>query len=280
MPWFKVDDDLTFHRKVVKAGNAAMGLWVRAGAWSSQQLTDGFVPDAMIDLMGTPAQRRKLLAAQLWVEVDGGCMFYGWNKNGRQPSSQSVREKRADAARRQQKYRDELYRKSQVKDSRNAVTDTAVTDSVTKVFTPPPTRPDPSTPSEYYPPAADAPGQTAFMPAGPESQKQAAQRITKAFAETFKPCNFKAVLSIVTKSLDAGWSAAAVEAGIFAVGESNRPITLDTVRNEMRGGPRSSNRAKPSGTAAAIASADEAWDEFEARHGGNVHQLNFRSEGA
>jgi len=43
MPWFKVDDTLAFHAKVVAAGNAAMGLWVRAGAHSMQQLTDGFI---------------------------------------------------------------------------------------------------------------------------------------------------------------------------------------------------------------------------------------------
>lgn len=31
MPWFKVDDTLALHGKVVAAGNPAMGLWVRAG---------------------------------------------------------------------------------------------------------------------------------------------------------------------------------------------------------------------------------------------------------
>lgn len=128
MPWFKVDDDLPFHRKVVKAGNSAMGLWVRAGAWSSQQLTDGFVPDAVVDLLGTLAQRRKLVAAELWVEVEGGVMFYGWNKNGRQPTAQSVRETRASTARRQQEFRDRktgrFSANSQVNEPRNAVSHT------------------------------------------------------------------------------------------------------------------------------------------------------------
>ena len=41
MTWFRVDDTLAMHPKVYAAGNAAMGLWVRAGAWSMQQLTDG-----------------------------------------------------------------------------------------------------------------------------------------------------------------------------------------------------------------------------------------------
>lgn len=33
MPWFQVDDQLSFHAKVIAAQNPAMGLWVRAGAW-------------------------------------------------------------------------------------------------------------------------------------------------------------------------------------------------------------------------------------------------------
>ena len=55
MPWFKVDDNLAFHHKVVAAGNAAMGLWVRAGAMCAQQLTDGFVPDHMVNTLGSKA---------------------------------------------------------------------------------------------------------------------------------------------------------------------------------------------------------------------------------
>lgn len=148
MTWFRVDDDLPFHRKVVMAGNAAMGLWVRAGAWSAQQLTDGFVPDDMIALIGTPAQRRKLVSARLWVEVEGGCQFHEWSDSGRQPTAQNIRERRSDAAKRQQKYRDNNFRSSQVSGPRNAVTDSAVTDEVTKVLTPPPpTRPVVTTPS-------------------------------------------------------------------------------------------------------------------------------------
>ena len=33
MPWFNVDDGFAFHRKAVRAGNAAIGLWTRAGSW-------------------------------------------------------------------------------------------------------------------------------------------------------------------------------------------------------------------------------------------------------
>lgn len=236
MPWFKVDDDLTFHQKTVKAGNSAMGLWVRAGAWCAQQLTDGFIPDAMIELIGTPAQRRKLIAAGLWLEVAGGCSFHGWGENGRQPTAQSVREKRAAAAKRQQEYRDKLQRDAQAKAARNAVTDTSVTGEVTPVFTGYPTRPVPSTPTEYYPPDADAPEQTELLPPAAETPAKTAHRITHAFATEFRPCNFKAVLAVVKSTLAADWQPDAVHAALFRVGSANKPITLDTMRNELRGG--------------------------------------------
>lgn len=254
MPWFKVDDDLTFHRKVVKAGNAAMGLWVRAGAWSSQQLTDGFVPDAMIDLMGTPAQRRKLLAAQLWVEVDGGCMFYGWNKNGRQPSSQSVREKRADAARRQQEYRDRLHRKSQAKGPRNAVTDTSVTEPVTPVLTGPPTRPDPSTSDEVLPPAVPAADERAdLVLVHPAAEAPISARdCTEAWVDEFRATGAQPAERQIKQAareskqlLDAGNSPAMVLALARSAGSQRRA----TVVNEMsRRAPAAQKPNRPSTT--------------------------------
>ena len=78
MPWFKVDDTLAFHAKVVAAGNEAMGLWVRAGSWSSQQLTDGFIPDHMIAAMGGGEDR--LIEVGLWTREDGGCRFHEWEQ--------------------------------------------------------------------------------------------------------------------------------------------------------------------------------------------------------
>lgn len=147
MTWFKVDDDLAFHRKVVAAGNASMGLWVRAGSWCAQHLTDGFIPDEMIGILGTPAQRSKLIKVGLWTEVPGGCQFHQWSENGRQPTAQSVREKRERAAERQAKHRAEMYANSQVNGGSHAVTNTSVTGTVTPLFTPAPTRPDPSSPN-------------------------------------------------------------------------------------------------------------------------------------
>ncbi len=145
MTWFRVDDDLPFHRKVVAAGNAAMGLWVRAGAWCAQHLTDGFVPDDMVAILGTASQRSKLIKAGLWVEVPGGCQFHQWLGSGRQPTAESVREKRARGAERQAKHRNSMYANTQATGASNAVTDASVTGGVTPFVTPAPTRPVPTT---------------------------------------------------------------------------------------------------------------------------------------
>lgn len=103
MPWFKVDDNLAFHHKVVAAGNPAIGLWARAGSLCAQQLTDGFIPDHMIVAMGTPAQAKKLVQVGLWDRVRGGYKFHGWDE--RQPSKASVEAERAAAQERMKAYR-------------------------------------------------------------------------------------------------------------------------------------------------------------------------------
>lgn len=95
MPWFKVDDNLAFHAKTVAAGNPAMGLWVRAGAWCAQQVTDGFIPDHIISVIGTPAQAKKLVQVRLWDDADGGFRFHQWTD--RQPSRVDVEAERAAA---------------------------------------------------------------------------------------------------------------------------------------------------------------------------------------
>lgn len=133
MTWFKVDDGFAFHPKAIMAGNAALGLWVRAGAWCGANLTDGALPKNMIGTFGAQARdAKKLVAVGLWVETESGYQFHGWDEM--QPSKADVEADRAANRKRQQEWRDR---------KRNAVTD-GVTDSVTDdVSNDPPTRPDP-----------------------------------------------------------------------------------------------------------------------------------------
>ena len=104
MPWFKVDDGFAVHPKALKAGNAACGLWVRAGSWAMQQLTDGFIPDHVLPTLGTKREAQALVDAGLWERGVSGWMFHEWTE--RQPSREQVEKDRADAAERQRKARE------------------------------------------------------------------------------------------------------------------------------------------------------------------------------
>lgn len=100
MPWFKVDDQLAFNAKVMLAGNSAMGLWVRAGSWSSAQLTGGFIPghmaNAMANAMANPCDADALVMAGLWQEVDGGYQFHDWADF--QPDAEVEKQKRKETS--------------------------------------------------------------------------------------------------------------------------------------------------------------------------------------
>lgn len=78
------------------AGNSAMGLWVRAGSWSSAQLTGGFIPahmaNAMANPMAKPSDPDALVTAELWHEVDGGYRFHDWSDF--QPDAEAEKQKR------------------------------------------------------------------------------------------------------------------------------------------------------------------------------------------
>lgn len=105
MTWFKVDDCFALHPKAMSAGNAAIGMWVRAGAWSAQQLTDGFIPDTIIGTLGGKPLARRLVKAGLWVPMDGGYQFHDWGDW--QPTREKVLTARKEASIRQQKWREE-----------------------------------------------------------------------------------------------------------------------------------------------------------------------------
>lgn len=132
MSWFRIDDKFHHHPKVVAAGNAAIGLFVRLGSWSAEHLSDGVVPDDVARSMGTRKDLRFLLtpstlSGPLVVKVEGGILipdFLEFN-----PSRESVLAERAATADRVRRYR-----------SRNAVT----TEVRNAVSTPSPSRPVPS----------------------------------------------------------------------------------------------------------------------------------------
>ena len=60
MPHFAVDESAHAHRKVMRAGNAAFGLWTRFGSYACDYLTDGVIPAEIAELYGTGPQLKKL----------------------------------------------------------------------------------------------------------------------------------------------------------------------------------------------------------------------------
>jgi hypothetical protein len=73
MPWFKIDDKAHSHPKFMRAGNAALGLWLRCGSYSAQHLTEGIVPGPIAQMYGTAPQASKLVKTGLWHQHGHGC---------------------------------------------------------------------------------------------------------------------------------------------------------------------------------------------------------------
>lgn len=149
MPWFNVDDGFADHPKTIRVGNAAVGLWTRAGSWCAKQLTDGFVPREIASLYGTPAQAGRLVSSGLWMEVDGGYQFHQWGEEGRNPTRKEVEKRRRSEAERKQRWRETKAPKTeepQVDDSCPGGTQASVPPSVPRVSHPP--TPLHSTPKE------------------------------------------------------------------------------------------------------------------------------------
>lgn len=119
MPWFRIDDKAHSHPKLIKAGNAALGLWLRCGSYAAQHLTDGVVPGVVAELYGTKPQAAKLVKAGLWHEHGHGCpagcpdpapgdyVFHDFLEDGRNTSRARAEAERKKARDRQSKHREE-----------------------------------------------------------------------------------------------------------------------------------------------------------------------------
>lgn len=207
MTWFKVDDKFHSHAKVARLGDDtdALALWVVAGSWSADQLSDGWVPAFVARRLDPDYTRRAaaLVRVGLWEEADRdgekGWLFHGWNEEGRQPTAEQVQQERALKTARQQRWR-EKHRASNGRfdvdgdvdastdASRDGDVDTARVDTA-------PTRPDPTTKdslrSSLDPPASslrsDAPpteGGQADGRAKVEPKAKRGTRIPENFALT------------------------------------------------------------------------------------------------
>lgn len=113
MAWFKVDDGFTNSKPVLRlqrrVRSSAIGLWTLAGAWSAKEMTDGFIPEYVIEeLASTPAIAGHLVKCGLWETVEEGWQFKGWDKY--QPTREQIMEARDKETERKRKYRESQRR--------------------------------------------------------------------------------------------------------------------------------------------------------------------------
>jgi hypothetical protein len=164
MTWFKVDDAFWGHPKQTALPPGPVALWVRAGSWSSDQLTDGLVPAHMVTMLGAKKRdAEQLVTAGLWDQVPEGYQFHDWNEW--QPSRDDVLKKRAEEAEKKRKWREKRAAQRAAADGMspdvspgdNSGTPEGTTASVpggvpdlspSSRTRPDPTRPDPSSPTE------------------------------------------------------------------------------------------------------------------------------------
>lgn len=112
MPWFRVDDSFHDHPKVFDAPDCAVALWTRAGTWSAHNLTDGFVPSALLARFTSDPQTaaRELVRRGLWLRAKGGFQFHDWHDY--QPTKQAVENERKLKSERQKRWREAKRRRS------------------------------------------------------------------------------------------------------------------------------------------------------------------------
>jgi len=143
MAWFKVDDGFWSHPKTLRLTPDAIALWVRAGAWSCQQLTDGLIEHHVLAMFGSNSSvAAELVDAGYWEEDPAGFVFHDWADY--QEASGVVKARRTAARERMKAVR---ANKTRTKPERASEQAANVRDVFAKSsLNPDPTRPDPTRP--------------------------------------------------------------------------------------------------------------------------------------
>lgn len=85
MSWVKIDDQFPYHRKVIAAGLEGRALYITALCYTAHQLTDGFIPDDVMPVLGVLSGvvdvkqiASKLVEVCLWHACDGGYTIHDY----------------------------------------------------------------------------------------------------------------------------------------------------------------------------------------------------------
>lgn len=188
MPYFKVDDHLHAHRKTLRAGVEAMGLWVLAASWSFGERTDGWVPDYVARRITPDAEALagQLVRSGLWHEAerdgDTGWQFHEWDEW--QHTSAYLAERNRRNANRMARKRAQ----DKAADLHKQAVRTHTADTAQEVFEPQPN------PTQEHTPAADAASAfETFWTAYPRKVGKAAA--AKAWAKATKATDAAAVMA-------------------------------------------------------------------------------------
>lgn len=111
MPWFLIGDQMhsaPMLRKITAIEPAAVGLWAVAGSWSSEHLTDGFIPDDDLPWLFPDALKlaQALVVAGAWKRARNGHKFVPDGVTHRIPTKDAVEADRSSAAERQRRSRE------------------------------------------------------------------------------------------------------------------------------------------------------------------------------
>lgn len=194
MSWFKVDDKLWGSPKWLAMRSGPRALWVTAGSYCMDQLTDGFVPGHVIPILGgKDTDCVALVKAGLWEKDPNGYRFHDWNDY--QPSRESIMDRREVEAARKAAWR--AKRAGQRAASADGPEDVppgqdgdtgvrpAGVPSVSRSSRPDPTRPDPTVPpTEVHQGGAGGGDAPADAGAGRTGSKSRGTRIPDPFPIT------------------------------------------------------------------------------------------------
>lgn len=141
MTWFKVDDSFWANPKVLRISAEAIALWVKAGAWSCQNLTDGHIDKSFIPIFRQPdTAADELEDAGLWEDHGDTWYFHDWDQY--QETSEAVKKRREQSRERQRKARAAREDKRTDTAPQASVTQPVTRDITREFSTPDPTRPD------------------------------------------------------------------------------------------------------------------------------------------
>jgi hypothetical protein len=96
MVWLRIDDQIAHHPKFIDAGPVASWLWLCGNTYCNKYLTDGFIRESALPMLGNVTNAKKwaevLVQVGLWEKVEGGYEVHDFHDFN--PTAYQVKEKR------------------------------------------------------------------------------------------------------------------------------------------------------------------------------------------